>query len=331
MPRIKKTTERFQKIQTLLKTENGISIKAICEKINAESDKENRVTEKTIRNNIDEIKTRVDLITVKRGYYRYSNLNDNYFEDSIKPEFKQAIEQLYSFFALAKDTKQYEKIGIILNDFIRDELIQKQQDDENGGFIQMGNAVIRSDIQWIEQIYDAVLNKQTLEIYYASINKFPEKRIICPYLLKEFDNEWFVIAYSIGKADKMSTNVFKLKRIKSIALSNQKFQIDPNFNTQTYFNNCIGIYHQHGAEPQTIKLRASSKLKYLIQEKPFHHSMQIIENNEDSIDFTAHVYITDELLLKIIGYGKLLKVLEPYELRQNIKNELKKMALLYND
>jgi len=59
--------------------------------------------------------------------------------------------------------------------------------------------------------------------------------------------------------------------------------------------------------------------------------MQIIEKNEDSIDFTVHVYITDELLLKIIGYGKLLEVLEPYELRQNIKNELKKMALLYND
>jgi predicted DNA-binding transcriptional regulator YafY len=333
MPVTKNKAIRFKLLDSFLRDIKGYTLKELEKKINENLDA-NQISERTLREDLKEIGGLIEIEKDKNKRYRYKDPHESFFYDTIDPRIIELIQQLYHFFPLAKNSELYEKLGIELQDFIRGELIQKQQDGLGTSFIQIGNAVKTNDIQWIEQIYDAILNKQTLEIYYRSINKHPLKITICPYLLKEFDNEWFVIAYSFGKIDdNQTTNVFKLKRIESIANSEQEYLIDPEFNPETYFNHCIGRYHVHNKEPEIITLRAHQKLRALLKEKPLHQTMEIIDDNaiEEFMDFKIKVYDNRELLLKIIGYGKHLQVLEPQTLRKKVFHEIHHMLYFYKD
>lgn len=333
MPITKNKAIRFKLLDSFLRDINGYTLEELETKINQNLDA-NQISVRTLREDLKEIGGLVEIVKDRNRRYKYKDPLESFFYDTIDPKIIESIQQLYHFFPLAKNSELYEKLGIELQDFIRAELIQKQQEGLGTSFIQIGNAVKTNDIQWIEQIYDAILNKQTLEIHYRSINKLPINITICPYLLKEFDNEWFVIAYSFGNInDNQTTNVFKLKRIERIAHSEQEYQIDPEFNPETYFNHCVGRYHVHNKEPEIITLRAHQKLRALLIEKPFHQSMEIIDDNANGefMDFKMKVYDNRELLLKIIGYGKHLEVLEPQSLRKKIFNEIDNIIYFYKD
>ena len=64
--------------------------------------------------------------------------------------------------------------------------------------------------------------------------------------------------------------------------------------------------------------------------KPFHHSQQVIESNENGITISLEVQHNFELEKEILGLGDGEVVIDPSRLRRSIKKRLRTAAELYN-
>jgi predicted DNA-binding transcriptional regulator YafY len=60
-----------------------------------------------------------------------------------------------------------------------------------------------------------------------------------------------------------------------------------------------------------------------------HHSQKIVLQDEQQVTISLEVFITQELVMKILSYGSEVKVIAPTQLAEKIKVDIMKMQDLY--
>lgn len=82
---------------------------------------------------------------------------------------------------------------------------------------------------------------------------------------------------------------------------------------------------------ETVKIKVEAKRANYIRTKPLHHSQQEIEtgNSENCKIFEYRLRINNELLAKVLEFGKDAEVIEPLSLREKMVEHIKEMAKLY--
>ena len=182
--------------------------------------------------------------------------------------------------------------------------------------------------EYIDSLFTAIKSKMALRISYQSF-KAPqaEECIFHPYLLKEYRNRWFVIG---RKADsKMITNL-ALDRIKGIKNSNAEYVTNDLFETDTYFNNMIGVTIPENAAIDCIQIKVSSKQVPYIRTKPIHHTQKIIkEFKNGDIIIELSIISNYELRSVLLSYGCDIVVIKPLTLRKEMQEIFKAGANCY--
>ena len=176
-------------------------------------------------------------------------------------------------------------------------------------------------LEWIKNIFDAIICKQALKITYQPFNK-PDKTeiIFSPYLLKEFRNRWFVF----GKNnDYNSVNVLGLDRIKNIGNASNKYDDTLNFDSEKYFSNLIGVSVPKDAEVQSVEIKVKAELVPYVITKPLHRNQEIVKKyiNGDIL-IRMNVFINYELRSLIFSYGSGMVVKKPLALKQELLKEV---------
>jgi predicted DNA-binding transcriptional regulator YafY len=67
-----------------------------------------------------------------------------------------------------------------------------------------------------------------------------------------------------------------------------------------------------------------------ILSQPLHHSQKTILQNDQEVQIQLKVYITQELKMAILSYGKEVKVLQPKSLRTELKKVIETMVANYS-
>ena len=158
-------------------------------------------------------------------------------------------------------------------------------------------------IRLLNPLYNYIVHKQTLRIMYQSFSaRQPSEYILCPYLLKEFRNRWFLFG---AKASNLLLFNLALDRIKSVEAVDVPFREKPEFDSEHFFDDVIGVSKNIGNKPRTIKFWASAEQSKYIKTKPIHRSQQLIrENPEDgSCVFRIDVVINFEMFSVFMSYG----------------------------
>lgn len=116
---------------------------------------------------------------------------------------------------------------------------------------------------------------------------------------------------------------FAVERIQSAKLTNQRFEIAPDFNFEefkkTAFNTIWG-------EPQEVKIRFSPSQAPYIRERTWHPSQTIELCDDGSMIITIHVADLDEVKRWLIDFGAEAEVLLPLELRKEIADECRTLV-----
>jgi predicted DNA-binding transcriptional regulator YafY len=136
----------------------------------------------------------------------------------------------------------------------------------------------------------------------------------------------------VGYSDRSNNSlVFALDRIQSLETSKKKeeYYTDPDFDAKKYFNYSFGVTHFHDAKPEKVILSFQPGQANYILSQPLHHSQQLILQNERETRIELYVFITQELIMAILGYGDGVKVIEPAGLIQKIKESINSMGKLY--
>ncbi len=146
---------------------------------------------------------------------------------------------------------------------------------------------------------------------------------IQPYLLKEYQNRWYIIGLPHG-ANEFRT--FGIDRIESIEVLTETFKPDPKLNPAKLFDNIIGLNYSTDKPEEVILFFTSLQGKY-IKALPLHRSQQIIKetNNETLVKIT--VIPNFELKQKLLMMGENVKVVKPAwfvkEMKMALANTLK--------
>lgn len=321
MPLNKNSFKRYQIINGLLRSYHQYTLKEIAEKVNEqlEQDHLKTVSKRMIYNDIKNIENEfpVDVKHV-RGKYFYVDKNDSIEKIPLSNDDKEVLEMAMQTFSLYKGSPFFDKFNNTINRLMAGSVLRKIQKNDPSVYIQIGEMTGDTGQNWLEIVYNAIVEKQCLIMQYGSYGSHTKSRTISPYLLKEYRNQWYLIAYCNEMGEKGSTNIFKLNRIRKVEKANSVFFDDPSFDKEDYFKYTLGVFHKNDAEPILVHLKFKKQLVQLILENKIHPTMEILRQSDEEIEITLKVYNTIELKNLLFSYGANVTVLAPHTLRQEL-------------
>ena len=191
-------------------------------------------------------------------------------------------------------------------------------------FVEFENKAAIETLPNFKTILNAI--QQNLPItfkHYSFYHLKEEEYALKPYLLKQYQNRWYVI----GETEK-GYRTFGIDRIKNITIGTKKFKPKTE-EAKEKFSHVIGLnYIDHKIE--SIKLSFHLSQKPYIVSLPLHHTQKEINSeNDKTFDIELFIHPNFEFRQQILKYGSLVKVLDPKWLQNEIKLELKKSLIHY--
>lgn len=155
-----------------------------------------------------------------------------------------------------------------------------------------------------------------------------------PYCIKFFKQRWYVLGHFHRDATKEKPEsdyfcVFSFDRILNMSLTETKFQIDPDFDAQSYFDECYGVLVGDGTKSERIVIRAYGYERYYIRDLPIHKSQREIGQGENFADFELYMRPTVDLSGHLLSRGNQIKVLSPQWLADELHDMHLEAALMY--
>lgn len=340
----KKPFARYQIIDKHLKRGKGFSIKDLTELVNEElrEFEENNGNEKTtkyqvsermIRNDIEDMPETFPVSIIKRNCkYYYEESSDSIDNINLREEDKISINLALNVFSRFKGTPLFDKFSDAVTRIVASSVIRKINTTDTSKYIQLAEANAASGIEWVETVYNAIVEKKALKLHYKNFGEDASCRIVCPYMLKEYRNKWYMIAHTseISKSDK--TLLYRLSRIVEIEETDKPFIEDKSFDGNKYFKYSLGVFHMHNQEPINVKIKVRGKsVIKLISEDKIHSTQEISPISENEIMVEFRVYNSPELETFILGYGEAIEVIEPLILRNKIIERLNQHISRYEN
>jgi len=174
-------------------------------------------------------------------------------------------------------------------------------------------------------IEQSILNKRTIRLDYEALESGRNSRDIDPYALIFRRHSWYLLGFCHLRGE---IRVFRLNRIKKVTLTDKNFEKKPGFSVEEFFKDSWEIYQ---GKPTEVKLRFFGKAVKVIESGQHHPSENLIKQKDGSLLYSVRVKGTEEILMWILGFGEMVEVLEPEELRENIKETIRKIQKLYSN
>lgn len=149
-----------------------------------------------------------------------------------------------------------------------------------------------------------------------------------------FKQRWYILGHfhrdaTDEKPESDYFGVFSFDRILKMSMTDIKFQIDPDFDAQTYFDECYGVLVGDGTKPERIVIRAYGYERYYIRDLPIHKSQREIGQGENFADFELFMRPTVDLSGHLLSRGNQVKVLSPQWLADELHDMHLEAALMY--
>ena len=176
-------------------------------------------------------------------------------------------------------------------------------------------------------IIDALKQNTRIRFAYKSYTRAQQTRgiVVEPYFVKIFKQVWYMIGFNV-KDEKIKT--YALDRMSDLTiLAGEYFEMPPNFSATDFFADCYGITTNQN-EPKHIVMRVESTQAKYFRAVPLHPSQQEEVHDTYSV-FHYHMRNTYDLREKILSHGSNVEVLQPAELKTQIRTELQKALAQY--
>ena len=169
---------------------------------------------------------------------------------------------------------------------------------------------ILTNVEYLPMLYEAIVNKQVLEIDYKPYGGEQETLTFHPHYLKEHNGRWHLFGHVDGHLPENGYNV-PLDRIQNKPREKSKIEYisaPPMFYEQ-FFKDIVGVSHTKDTTKYDIVLRAHTYYIYKLTEtKPIHPSQSIAspwgEHKDGTYgEFSIHVEVNNEFFGRILQMG----------------------------
>lgn len=260
-------------------------------------------------------------------YYRYADEDYSIMDMPMSQNDYDVMQEAVDMLRQLEGFEQFSEISDVVSR-LQDKLAISRNNRKP--IIHFDSVPNLKGIKFLNPLYNYIAHKQTLRIMYQSFSaRQPMEFILCPYLLKEFRNRWFLFG---SKASNLLLYNLALDRIISVEPSDVPFRKNPDFDSAHFFDDVIGVSKNIKTRPRCIKFWASAEQSKYIKTKPIHPSQQVIEENSEdgSCIFSINVVINYELFSVFMSYGPGIKVIYPRNVVKYMRNQLQETLGLYD-
>ncbi|UAM97272.1 WYL domain-containing protein [Polaribacter litorisediminis] len=185
-------------------------------------------------------------------------------------------------------------------------------------------------IKHLKPLYFAIKKKQVLHITYKGFqDEIPTAFEFHPHILKQYNRRWFV--FGLNNTNYNETWSVPLdERLVKISIIEDEIHKTSEVDWDSFFRTMIGVVRPKDSEIKKVILRFHNGRQNYFKTKPFIPDFEEFfeEDKQDQVWFMA--IINPELIQQILSYGKDVEVLEPAELREQLKENSSKMINLYS-
>ena len=181
--------------------------------------------------------------------------------------------------------------------------------------------------EWARKIILAMQDNEELEIDHQKYDAPMETLHVQPYALKAYNRRWYLLGYV---KEKESIRTLGLDRMNDVHATKTHFKMPYKFDAQKYYANTVGVYVNDENPVTEVKIRAYGTQVEYIRSSPLHKSQSEGKSKYGEFaEFTYRVSITPELISQLLAMGDRVEVLEPVELREEMKERINSMLNVY--
>ncbi len=178
----------------------------------------------------------------------------------------------------------------------------------------------------LQLLFQAIRERREVTLYYRKFGAAEAKPYrVHPYLLKEYRNRWYLIAWAPERQDVLT---FGLDRLEAAERTQEPFQVNSEFDPDRFFAHSIGIT-ELDAEPRHVVLHCDAVQAHYLQTQPVHPSQRIAPLPDGRFEIRLYVLLTYELVHLILGASPAIEAVEPPELRNQVLEALEAARRLH--
>lgn len=277
----------------------------------------------------DKLGYNAPIVVYEKRYYKYENPNYTITDIPITEMDMNVLSETVEMLKQFKNFSLFSELGGIIQR-LEDRVYTEKT--KQAPVIHLDKNEKLTGLHHLDTVYQAIIKKLVLKIHYQSFRAKQKDLeatalIFHPFILKEFNNRWFVIGKKNGHKPIVT---LALDRISTIDVALNINYLEHDFDADEYYKNTYGVTvlnEKHVLEIEFIANRHNTP--YIIT-KPLHHSQQIVKQHEDgSAIFTIKVHHNFEIERLFLGFGEGITVLKPRSFRKRIQWKLKKALEFY--
>ena len=182
-------------------------------------------------------------------------------------------------------------------------------------------------IQYLELFLTAI--KQHREISFTHYNfqkNKTTKRLLKPYLLKEYANRWYIVGQQEGVKEFRN---FGIDRVSNVKITENTFVPKTDIDINYLYKDVIGMVYSEDVK-QKVVLSFNPEQGQYVKTLPLHHSQQILIDTDSDFQISLDIIPNRSLIERILMYGSNVKVIEPITLQDKIKGIYKDAQSQYD-
>jgi predicted DNA-binding transcriptional regulator YafY len=192
-------------------------------------------------------------------------------------------------------------------------------------FSAVWNGYSPSQASTFRVVLNALLQNRLLTCSYASPASGQEtERTVAPHHLQHYMGSWVLIGWCHLKKD---WRKFFLSRMSNPVMSAESFAPRPKKEWEPLIQSAFGIFQ--GGTPVPVVLQFNPFRAQWIREQAWHPEQKIENLSDGGLKLTLPVTDFREVKMKVLQFGADVEVIEPAELRKEIREEIEKMTKIY--
>lgn len=238
--------------------------------------------------------------------------------------------ELKSAISLLRQFTGFRHLQGIENIIQKLELLVYESGKHQKRIVHLEQAVTIPGQEWLDLLYEAIQSEKCLMMRYKPFEREASSGVISPYLLKEYNDRWYLYAQI---HEKKQLRTYGLERIEELKPSLQEYRSPDSFDPESYFDDIIGVTLASGDKKKKIVIEVLGNTINYIKTKPIHGSQKLLEEDrkKKTAVFTIELIPNYELESLLLSYGENLRVVQPASLVDKLARRLKKTMGLYED
>lgn len=175
----------------------------------------------------------------------------------------------------------------------------------------------------LSELRRALLYQYRIKLSYARSGKQAALYEVDPYTLVLAKGGLYLLGHAHNRN---AIRLFAVERIAALTVTRQRFELPDDFDPEACFSDAFGLVSD---QPMRVKVRFDQEVAQTVRERIWRPGQTVIEQPDGSLLLSFEASGTLEILGWVLSYGSHAELLEPPELRRELRRHIKGMRDIY--